>query len=123
MNDERYAAFLRMDREGRTGREIASALGVTPRTVVRWRGKAGTARRRYPPRPESDHTAAARLIEDGCHIEEVARTLNVARATIVRWFPDAPRMPRDEICALAVAVNRDRRRAGLPRLKETHHAR
>jgi DNA-binding CsgD family transcriptional regulator len=94
VDTERLAA---LHAEGRSAREIAEALECAPRTVSRWRSRTGhnirSAAVTYPP---STHERARRLIEDGCSLEEVARTVGTTGKTIARWFPDARRMTPTE---------------------------
>ena len=48
-------------------------------------------------RPAVDREAARRLIfEEGTSIAEAARTIGANRGTVNRWFPDAPKMTRQE---------------------------
>lgn len=82
---------------GKSAPEIALAVGCTSRTVQRWRQRTGnTLAPRRDPYPDSVRQQAARLIADGCNIQETARTVGVDPNTIKRWMPDAPRMTRIE---------------------------
>lgn len=89
--------FTRYDDLGWSAAEIAQALGVTPRTVVRWRTLTG---RRHgstiEPLPAVLRDRARALIEDGCSRSEVARTLGVTRTTVTRWFPEYPGWSQSE---------------------------
>lgn len=114
----REMEFLRLDSEGRSAREIALILGVTQRTVTRMRARAGRLKRPATvPRPQEDRDLARMLLDEGCHIAEVARTVGVEWPTIRRWFPDAAVMSRRESGVLAAASRKYRRKAGVPCLK------
>lgn len=92
-----YDRLAQLHREGRSAREIATILGCTERSVSRWRTVTGhNVRPASTPYPPSVRERAARLIEDGCSLEETGRTLGIWPATIARWFPDAPRMTHAE---------------------------
>lgn len=94
---DRFEDMARLQRAGANSRQIARELGVSIRTVSRWRNRTGTSL--VPPavpRPQSDRDYAARLLDDGCSIRETALTIGVSQATIVRWIPNAPRMTPQE---------------------------
>lgn len=82
--------FFELDDEGKSAVQIGLELGVTKRTVQRWRRATGRSQGESPAQhPDSDRELAARLLDDGCPILEVARTVGVTSHTIRRWFPDA----------------------------------
>lgn len=56
---------------------------------------------------------AAQLIAEGCYLAEVARTVGVAKSTIERAFPDAPRMTRQERSEWANWCRSNRVKVGL----------
>lgn len=97
-NPDAMNLFATLDDAGHTTRHIAAELGVTTRTVQRWRETTGRKRRLdpRPTRPASEHEQARRLLEDGCSITEVARTVGVTWVTIRKWFPDAPAWSKRE---------------------------
>lgn len=98
MTADARVRFDQLDTSGATTRTIAAELGVSVRTIGRWRSEAG--RLRAPaggkPRPQSDRDLAARLIEDGCSLSEAARTIGCSQHTVTRWFPEAPRYTREQ---------------------------
>lgn len=82
--------FLALDDTGHSAEQIAKQLGVTPRTIARWRRATGRLHRPATiKRPQSTREQARRLIDDGCSFAEVARTVGVDPVTIRKWFPDA----------------------------------
>ncbi|MGN7977407.1 helix-turn-helix domain-containing protein [Microbacterium sp. 22195] len=88
LDPEWEAAFLGCEQERLSTTEIAVRFGVSTRTVTRWR--TALNRNRKPAavrRPESDHVLAKRLLDDGCSLAEVGRTVGVAPTTIHAWFP------------------------------------
>ena len=66
---------------------IAERLGVTIRTVVRYRKKTGCSRPRRPRMTADDIAAASRMLDDGCSYHEVGLTLGFAGPAIARHFP------------------------------------
>ena len=93
----------RLHREGRSAAEISALAGCTTRSVTRWRTRTGNrVSQPKPPHPLSDRETARRLIfEDGCSIAEAARTVDAARDTIERWFPDAPKCSPETVIELS----------------------
>jgi transcriptional regulator with XRE-family HTH domain len=89
LDSEWLAEYLGCEQAGLTAAEIAARFGVTTRTVSRWRTRLDLNRMPAPvKRPASAHELAERLLDDGCSFEETARTVGVARKTIIRWFPN-----------------------------------
>jgi DNA-binding CsgD family transcriptional regulator len=67
--------------------EIAVRLGITGRSVQRYRRRAGVelpAGRRLTP---AQLAHAGRLLDDGCSMNETARTIGCTAHTIARHFP------------------------------------
>lgn len=94
--------FEQLHQAGASARTIAAELGVTVRTVERWRHATGMlVRPRMVARSQAERDYAQRLLEDGCSIRETAATIGVAQKTIAAWFPDAPRMTREQSGHLA----------------------
>lgn len=83
---ERREGVARLRRRGLPVAAIARTLGVSARTVERDLQALGLVR---TPRPwtAAEQRRAAALIEDGCSLEEVARTLGRPRTVIRRHFP------------------------------------
>lgn len=95
---ELVAEARRLLKEGKTGREIGVALGVSKRTAWRW----ATGERRQEPKtttgddtptrqPWKKHTpereaAARRLREAGVSYEKIGEALGVADNTVRKWL-------------------------------------
>lgn len=96
-NPDTMNTFLVLDDAGHSAEQIAERLGVTPRTVTRWRRATGRLHRPATvKRPESTREQARRLVDDGCSFAEAARTVGVDPVTIRKWFPDAPAWSKRE---------------------------
>ncbi|HWU31029.1 MAG TPA: helix-turn-helix domain-containing protein [Microbacterium sp.] len=88
LDPEWEAAFLGCEQERLTTSEIAARFRVSTRTISRWRTHLNRNRLPAPVRrPDSDHELAKRLLDDGCSLAEVGRTVGVAASTIHAWFP------------------------------------
>jgi DNA invertase Pin-like site-specific DNA recombinase len=74
-------------REGMTGEDIAARLGVTRRSVQRYRVRAGVSGPAPIPLTPQQIARAAQLLDDGCSICETARTIGCSEGTIARRFP------------------------------------
>lgn len=79
-----------MTRAGHSAAEIATILGVSPRTVVRYRVAAEVAQ----PGPVVVWTpeviaAAEAMVEDRVPAAEIARTLGIADTTVLARYPHA----------------------------------
>lgn len=83
---EKFEDFLGMDREGMSASVIAARLGVSERTVGRWRALAGRSRP-VEPSPVSVRERAREMLEDGASRADVAETLGVNSKTVWSWFP------------------------------------
>lgn len=88
LNEER---FLQLQREGCSAAVIADRLGVTPRTVQRHRVRLGVAQTTTYKGPVTEEwkAKAKAMVDDGCSISEVARTLGSTHDTVKRHFPHA----------------------------------
>jgi DNA-binding CsgD family transcriptional regulator len=75
--------------EGRTAREIAEALGVTTRTVLRYKQDFGLTRFSRPPvvMPEGWEDRAVVLFAEGYSQSAVAEITGVHVGTVARHFP------------------------------------
>ena len=106
---DEFAAFVELEHSGMSYRQIAQQLGVSGRTVTRWRRRIGRpVGVPAVPRPQSDRDFAWRLLEDGCSIAETARTVGVKATTILRWFPDAPRYTHQQAGQLSVLARMEK---------------
>jgi transposase len=86
-----------MTRQGYSITEIALAVGVSDRTVSRYRLQLGLTKPPHVPWTEEEHAFAERLLQDGCPYREVARTLGRDYKTVMRHHPDYPRVPFNPI--------------------------
>lgn len=95
--DSRSDRFLELEASGASSAEIAGILGVSTRTVTRWRHDAGCS---HAPaadvRDMSVRERARRLLDDGASFADAAATVGVARSTLRRWFPDVPAWTRSQ---------------------------
>jgi hypothetical protein len=72
---------------GKSAADIAAALGVTERTVVRDRVAAGCGQPPQPPITDDELRTAAAMLDDGCPVEEVARTIGRSPRQLAQRFP------------------------------------
>lgn len=84
---ERRERVREMTRAGRTALEIAVALHVSPRTVIRDRRAAGVSGSTPPPVSAADLDTARRLLDEGASYCEVARTIGTTSSTVARHLP------------------------------------
>ncbi|MET0887686.1 MAG: helix-turn-helix domain-containing protein, partial [Mycetocola sp.] len=74
--------FFELQAAGHSAAEIAAEMGVTTRTVTRWRREAGLTRQlpdfAARPVPAERLAQAERLLEDGAPAFEVAKTLHMS---------------------------------------------
>lgn len=89
---ERMERAARLTRQGYTATEIAEDLGVTTRSVQRYRREAGISRPPHAFRwtPEADETAR-RMLDSGSTRAAVARAIGAAHATVSRRYPRGAR--------------------------------
>lgn len=88
--------FFELHKDGRSASEIAAILGVSPRTIQRYRAATQLAAKPHAPRPASDRERVKALLDDGCSFAEAARTVGVEPTTAKRWFPDIPRWTKSQ---------------------------
>jgi DNA invertase Pin-like site-specific DNA recombinase len=107
--------IITLTRNGLSARTIANRLGVTPRTVVRWRSKRGASKGPgYPPVTKERLAQAKALLEDGASRSEVQRTLHISEYTLKRNFPGCG-WSSEESIRFAVAMRQaNRRMRALP---------
>lgn len=104
--------FERLDDAGWTANEIGKYMGVTARTVCRWRRDTGRSKGEKHVLNLEALAQAEVLIADGCSLKEVARSVDVGYQTLLHRYPEA-RMTREQISELAsiAATYRELRRA------------
>ena len=84
----REAEVACLTRQGLSARQIAARLGVSMRTVARYRTSAGVAKPKPPLITEEQWATVQRLLDDGCSAEEAARTIGVTATPLRRRYPD-----------------------------------
>lgn len=87
LTQQRSEAVAELTGMGRSASAIAEVLGITERSVQRYRRRLGISQRPPVPLTESQLVAAAQLLDDGCSYTEVARTIGCAGNTVARHFP------------------------------------
>lgn len=93
---DRPARIKRMTAAGMTAPQIATALGISTRTVQRHREKTGCAQPAPTPLTPEQLAHAETLLHDGCSIKEVARTIGCGQYTIRRHFPGSTGWPHQQ---------------------------
>ena len=84
---ERREQVTAMTRRGMTADQIAETLGITSRTVARHRVTAGIAQA-APARVTPDQwQTAERMLDDGCSLAEIARTIGTGASTVATHYP------------------------------------
>lgn len=84
-----HERFYGLDADGRSAREIGMILGVSQRTVVRWRRVTGRLKRPAPrPASQEQLALALQLLQDGASRSDVARTVGLCPTTLHRHFPE-----------------------------------
>jgi len=86
-DDPREIRFLELQARGLNAKQIAQEMGVTPRTVQRWRGKLNLAKKNTGPWPQDIRDKAKALLDGGASYREVGRTLGPSARAIAKWFP------------------------------------
>ncbi len=76
-----------LTRQGLTAGQIADRLGVTTRTVVRYRNRTGVSQKTSGLLTQQEIDLAKSLLDDGCSYEETARTVRCSASTLKRRFP------------------------------------
>jgi len=85
--DERRVRVAELSAKGHTIHQIAVALDISPRTVVRERKALGMARP-YPSKfSAQEHDQVRQWLDDGCSIKEIATTLKRDYHTISDRYP------------------------------------
>jgi len=85
---ERQARVAELTRQGLSAPQIAEIVGITERTVVRDRSAVGCAQPYVSnPLSEEQRCRAEELLNDGCSIAEVARTIGRSPSAVKRAFP------------------------------------
>ena len=106
----RRAQVVALTRRGLTTAEVAAAVGISTRQVVRHRERAGISRGNPPPYSEEELQRARALLEAGCSYSEVGRTLGREPKAIARRYPGYGWTKR-EGAELSVFLRRMRYRA------------
>jgi len=84
---ERRDAVVTMSRQGRTGAQIAGALGVTDRTVARDRVAMSLSKIAPAAMTQAQIDQARALLADGCSYAETGRTVGINGLTVSRHIP------------------------------------
>jgi hypothetical protein len=71
--NERLSRVAELTAKGRSAADIGRILGVSARTVVRWRVAAGVARQPAPPITDAEIAEAQRLRASGQNLADTAR--------------------------------------------------
>ena len=69
--------------------EIAEEIGVSTRTVRRYRNEMGISETPAPPITYLQEGIMKVLAEDGASVKEIARSAGVSKGAVLRRFPDA----------------------------------
>jgi hypothetical protein len=77
--DHDWDKVVRLTLEGRSAREIAELVGCSQRQVVRIRKAMGVGKPAVVPMSDEELAMAESMLDDGCSIGEVARTLGRPR--------------------------------------------
>lgn len=120
-NDPELVAWRRrqvvaLTRQGRTAREIANAIGITPRSVVRHRAAAGISKPGPREFTARETLRAIELLEDGASYAEVARTLGRGPKAVMNNAPGYPlgdKRKAAEAASLARALRRIERQPSV----------
>ena len=84
---DRREQVTAMTRQGMTADQIGAALGIAPRNVVRHRVAAGIAQPASVRVTDAQWQTAERMLDDGCPLAEIARTIGADSKTIATHFP------------------------------------
>lgn len=102
----RRAVVVQLTREGWSAAQIGQRLGITDRSVLRHRAKAGVSLTGPATPLSADELEWVReLLADGCSRNEAARTVGRATSTIARYFPDSG-WSREQTNAYLAALRR-----------------
>jgi transposase len=90
--------FAELNNRGYSAERIAADLGVSARSVQRWRARTDTRIKPAPAqRPPEAHERVLELLQDGASMEEAARSVGISSHTVRRWFPDARPWTRSQV--------------------------
>ena len=84
---ERREQVTIMTSRGMNATQIGEALGITARTVARHRVVAGVAQPASVRVTDAQWQTAERMLQDGCSLAEIARTIGADSKTIATHFP------------------------------------
>ena len=84
---DRREQVTAMTRRGMNATQIGEALGITARTVLRHRVAAGIAQPASVRVTDKQWQTAERMLQDGCSLAEIARTIGADSKTIATHFP------------------------------------
>lgn len=91
-----HERFYGMDAEGRSAREISLALGVSARTVTRWRRATGRSHgTATAPTPPMLLRLAHDMLLDGASRAEAARSVGISVDVLKRHFPELSWTPEE----------------------------
>lgn len=82
-----YERVIELSRDNVRPKEIADILKISERTVHRYRRRAGFPTQPSEPWTAEDQRRADMLFDDGCSLNEVARTLGRTDTVIKRHCP------------------------------------
>ena len=74
---------------GESAGAIAVRLGISSRTVTRHRSRLGIARTAPPRLTQEQENLMQALVDDGCSVREIARTIGCSDTAVSRRHPDA----------------------------------
>jgi DNA-binding CsgD family transcriptional regulator len=84
---ERQQRVVELTRTMHSASDIAFILGVSPRTVERYRRRAGISQGGSPRTSDEVLAAAEALLSDGASYKEVGKTLGISYSTVAKWLP------------------------------------
>jgi IS30 family transposase len=84
---ERRAHIVELHNLNVSTAEIATRMGITPRSVMRARAAAGLTKPQPTPFTIEEYYAAQEMLDDGASYHEVARTLGRWPGTIKKRLP------------------------------------
>jgi transposase-like protein len=89
VDNPNFDRFIELDDIGWSASRIAEEIGVSYRTVQRWRSASGRLKATPAPRhPMSDRERALAMIRDGAPFREAGKAVGVTEQTLHRWFPE-----------------------------------
>ncbi|TXH58301.1 MAG: hypothetical protein E6Q97_02545 [Desulfurellales bacterium] len=84
---DRREKVVELTARGWTAKQISENLGLTERTVQRYRKSAGISEPPLPRVSDAQFDAALRLLEDGAPYSEAAATVGCSAHALRRRFP------------------------------------